>query len=553
MIRSKLGLGASRSVSSKLSGLLVANYSSAAGLASRGLVVGMYSDFTWHESQATSALLHQQHGSEFSRNIIDELRGTGWSGKPGEVRVIHDRSPLLSPAAEGSARQIAVVGLGSRSKQSLPDVLEIIRKAVANGAKSLRDCSVKSIDVDVLADSHAAAEGVTLGLYRYDRLKSGYNGEKAAEVVINPLLEPGQSATEFSDPRKLTWLSGLEYARSQNFARDLATAPANLMTPTLFSESVVAELKSIPNVSVQVHDSQWAELQGMGAFLSVAQGSDQPLRFLEIVYTNAPAQSGYLAWVGKGVTFDSGGISIKPSAGMDLMKGDMSGAASVVAAMRGVAKLQLPINVVCCVPLCENMINGKAIKPGDVFKAMNGKTIEVLNTDAEGRLILADALTYVTRKYKPHTTIDVATLTGAMDVALGGVFSGVFSGSSSLWDMIRNASVFTGDLSWRMPLHSFYGEVMKGTVADLANIGGGRQAGACTAAMFLRDFVEMEGSDESLAPSSDANETALNWAHIDTAGTMETRNSDGHEVKGMTGRPTRMLIEFARQKVLSGL
>ncbi|KAJ1919829.1 hypothetical protein H4219_001738 [Mycoemilia scoparia] len=525
---------------------------------SKGLIFGMYSNFEWSETEATKSNFtgSASEGQAISQNITEELKASGWKGKAGEARVVYTSLPSLG---DNQKHHVAIVGLGEKQHQQQKDqnassqFQEIIRKAVANGAKRLKERSVKDIDIDVIGYGHAEAEGAVLGLYSFDSLKSRDEDSPDPKNIALNSLGGSNANTAFlnTNPNALSWGTGLIYGQSQNLARDLATTPANLMTPSIFCQRACAELDSIPNVETNVYDAQWAEAHGMGAFLSVSQGSDEPLKFLEIKYTNAPKENGYIAWVGKGVTFDSGGISIKPSNGMELMKGDMGGAASVLSAFVGVAKLQLPINLVCCIPLCENLVNGKATKPGDVVRAMNGKTIEVINTDAEGRLILADALTYVTRRYKPNTTIDVATLTGAMDIALGGVYSGVFSASSKLWEQISMASTFTGDLSWRMPLHQIYGDMMKGTVSDLANIGGGRKAGACSAAMFLQNFVEMGQPDSSKA--TDPNNTSLEWAHMDIAGAMETSSSDGYDVKGMTGRPTRMLIEFARQRSLEKL
>ncbi|KAJ3260328.1 hypothetical protein HK103_000963 [Boothiomyces macroporosus] len=295
--------------------------------------------------------------------------------------------------------------------------------------------------------------------------------------------------------------------------------PANYMTPTIFCEKATEFFKGIPNVQVIIRDRSWAEEQKMGAFISVSNGSSQPLKFLEIRYNG-------------GVTFDSGGISIKPSTGMAMMKGDMGGAAVVLSSLHGVASLGLPLNVVASIPLTENMPSGSATKPGDVVIASNGLSIEVDNTDAEGRLILADAIYYTAKTFKPHTLIELSTLTGAMDVALGTGYAGVFTNSDIVWEELLFAGLKTGDEFWRMPLSDVYAPQIKSKVADLKNVGG-RGAGSCTAALFLKSFIP-EGSK-------------VGFAHIDIAGVMHNEAPSDLLGAGMTGRPTRSIIEFCKR------
>ncbi|KAG8926227.1 hypothetical protein FRC02_009058 [Tulasnella sp. 418] len=243
-----------------------------------------------------------------------------------------------------------------------------------------------------------------------------------------------------------------------------------------------------------------------------------------------------LVFVGKGITFDSGGISLKPSANMKLMRGDMGGAATVVSAALAIAKQKLPINLTVITPLAENLPGPSANKPGDVIVAMNGKTVEIDNTDAEGRLILSDAIYYATSTFKPTTVIDVATLTGAMVVALGTVYSGVFTNSDSLWKEIEAAGLDTYDRFWRMPLDEDYAPQISGSNADLCNTGG-REAGSCTAALFLKSFVD----------GIDKDDATIRWAHIDIAGSMDTTRAGAYQEKGMTGRPVRSLIALAQK------
>ncbi len=279
----------------------------------------------------------------------------------------------------------------------------------------------------------------------------------------------------------------------------------------------------------------------------ILQGTEEPAKFVEIIYNGAAAADApKLGFVGKGVCFDTGGISIKGAAAMDLMRSDMGGAAAVVSTIRAIAELQLPINVVGATPLVENMPSGTATKPGDVFEAMNGLTVNVLNTDAEGRLILSDALTHVSREYKPHTLIDVATLTGAILHALGHVYSGVFVEDESLWQELKRAGEAEHDRFWRMPLDDEYMHSIDHTNADLANQG--RPAGSATAAIFLKQFVEGLEDRSKLKEGSQEGRPTVRYAHIDIAGTSEPGRALDYQPKNLlTGRPTRALIEFARR------
>jgi aminopeptidase len=315
--------------------------------------------------------------------------------------------------------------------------------------------------------------------------------------------------------------------------------PANLLTPTLFAERAQTLLGNEKNISLTVRERDWVEQQKMGAFLSVSKGSAEPLKFLEIKYSGGTNGASPLAIVGKGVTFDSGGISLKPSAGMALMKGDMGGAAVVIGTMWAISQMELPINIIAAIPLTENMPSGSATKPGDVVFASNGLSIEVDNTDAEGRLILADAIYHVTKTYKPHSLIELSTLTGAMDVALGASYAGVFTNSDTLWAKLESAGKIAGDKFWRMPLCDSYKSDIKSTVADLKNVGG-RSAGSCTAAIFLNEFLPKNSK--------------VQFAHIgilvliaDIAGVMHHSKPIGCLSAGMTGRPTRSIIEFCKK------
>ena len=304
-----------------------------------------------------------------------------------------------------------------------------------------------------------------------------------------------------------------------NLAKEWANRPANLATPSLLSDEA-KRLAKFKNMRVEVLGPKEVAKLKMGAFMAVAQGSAQPLRFIVVRYQGAETAQAPVVLVGKGITFDTGGISLKPSAEMDEMKFDMCGAASVLGAMHAIGQLQPKQNVVALIPSCENMPDAAAVKPGDVVTSMSGQTIEILNTDAEGRLILCDALTYA-KRFKPAHVIDVATLTGACVIALGHVRSGMFTADDALATALHEAGEKTRDLCWRMPLDEAYGKSLKSNFADIPNIGGGRAGGSITAAKFLEKFTD-----------------AFKWAHLDIAGSAW----DSGAAKGATGRPVPLLV-----------
>jgi leucyl aminopeptidase len=313
---------------------------------------------------------------------------------------------------------------------------------------------------------------------------------------------------------------GVAVAHGVELAKEWANRPGNHATPSLLAEAA-RRLAKQPRVSVDVLGPKDVAKLGMGAFLAVAQGSEEPLRFIVLKYQGAAKSSAPVVLVGKGITFDTGGISIKPAPEMDEMKFDMGGAASVLGTFAALAELQPAINVIGLVPSCENMPDGRAVKPGDVVTSMSGQTIEVLNTDAEGRLILCDALTYAER-FKPRALIDIATLTGACVIALGAVRSGLFSNHEELAAALLDAGQAALDPTWRMPLDDDYAEGLKSNFADMGNVGG-RPAGAGTAANFLQKFVGEHG-----------------WAHLDIAGVAWK----GGAAKGATGRPVPLLVQY---------
>ncbi len=317
--------------------------------------------------------------------------------------------------------------------------------------------------------------------------------------------------------------------RAMNFARNLSDLPANHCTPEHLAEEAKSRALKF-GAKAKIHTPEQIAKLGMNAFLSVARGSNVEPRFIELSYTGGKRGDAPIVLIGKGITFDSGGISLKPGAGMDEMKYDMCGAATVIAAFCAAAELKLPINLIALVPTCENMPSGHANRPGDIVKTMNGLTVEILNTDAEGRLILCDALTYA-EKFKPQAVVDVATLTGACIIALGHVAGGVMGNNQELINQILNASDISNDKMWQLPLWDEYREQLKSNFADLANIGG-RPAGTITAGIFLSHFAEK-----------------YPWAHLDIAGTAWKSGKD----KGATGRPVPLLLSFlvARAQISS--
>ncbi|XP_033870091.1 cytosol aminopeptidase [Acipenser ruthenus] len=479
----------------------------------KGLVLGVY-----EKEKEDSSLQFTEAGEAFDRSVSGKLREllaiSGPALKKGKSRLfygVHKDFP-----------SVVVVGLGKTSagvcnNENWDIGKENIRAAVSVGCRQLQDLEIPEVEVDPCGDPQSAAEGAVLGLFEYDELK-----QKKKTVVKTQLH--GSADRE-------AWGKGLLYAEGQNLARHLMEGPANYITPTCFAETIQKRLQSVSDkVTVHIRPKSWIEDHQMGAFLSVSKGSDEPPVFLEIQYNgSAHASLPPLVLVGKGVTFDSGGISLKPSSGMDAMRADMGGAATVCAAIVTAAALKLPLNIVGLAPLCENMPNGSANKPGDVVRAKNGKTIQIDNTDAEGRLILADALCYA-HSFNPKAIVNAATLTGAMDVALGSAAAGVFTNSDWLWNHLNQASVVTGDRVWRMPLYQHYTrQVTESQLADLNNVGKySRSGGACTAAAFLKEFV-----------------TAPHWAHLDIAGVMSNKEEVPYLRKGMSGRPTRTLVEFA--------
>ncbi|MYE84446.1 MAG: leucyl aminopeptidase [Gammaproteobacteria bacterium] len=390
--------------------------------------------------------------------------------------------------------------------------------AVRDAVWCLNEMPAPEPEPGVPADAHwktrHALGALSAALYRYDEHKSKPSPDRGiARVAV--LAEPG---TRNAVRRAVRDGNALD--AGMGLARDLANAPANVCTPQYLADAV-SELAELENVSVEVLEEAQMEDLGMGAFLSVTRGSDIPAKLIAARYQGGSESDAPFVLVGKGVTFDTGGISLKPGAAMDEMKFDMCGAASVAGALRAAALANLPINVVAILAAAENMPSGKASRPGDIVSTMSGQTVEILNTDAEGRLLLCDALTFA-RRYEPCAVVDVATLTGACVIALGAHASALYANDEDLGRQLAAAGRVTSDRAWPMPLWDDYQEQLKSNFADMANIGG-RPAGSITAACFLSRFAD-----------------GLCWAHLDVAGTAWRSGAR----KGATGRPVPLLFQY---------
>jgi leucyl aminopeptidase len=444
-------------------------------------------------------------------------------GKFGEVSIVHTFGKL--PAA-----MIAIAGLGKRQDFNV----DKIRGVTGEFCRALRKLNCHKIatilhgagigGIESEASAQAIAEGAILGLYSFTKYKKPeYENIEEMLIMVRekekvPILESAIG-------------KGKLITEATSLARDMVNEPANYMTPSQMAEAA-KDIASKYNLELKVFDREDMEAMGMGALLGVAKGSNQPPKLITLSYRGDERSEKAVGFLGKGITFDSGGISIKPSEGMDEMKDDMAGAAAVMTAIRAIAQLRPKINVTAIIAATENLPSGTALKPGDVLKAMNGKTIEVISTDAEGRLTLADALSYA-QKLGLSPLIDLATLTGACRVALGTLYSGLFGNDQDLVDKVLKAAERTGERMWQMPMPEEYKEQNKSEIANVKNVGN-RYGGAITAALFLAEFV--------------AN---IPWVHIDIAGTAFSTKESGYIVKGATGVGVRTLVELALSEAKS--
>ena len=444
----------------------------------------------------------------------DFMAGAGFEGKADEV--------LAVPAAGLTAKAVVLVGLGDRAKVTA----ESIRRAGAALAK--RATKAKTVATTILdavpagpdrvAAAQALAEGMTLGGYTFLRYKQKGDAPVTEQVVV---LSRRDDAVQAALER------GAAIGRAVAWARDLVNEPAGALTPSKLAEEAQRAAEA-GGLDLEVLDEVAIANEGLGGLLGVSLGSEQPPRLIKLTYEpdrSSGQARGTVALVGKGITFDSGGLSLKTADGMETMKTDMSGAAAVIGAMSVLRDVGVPVKVIAFVPTTENMPGGRAIKPGDVLKIRNGKTVEVLNTDAEGRLILADGLSLAVEE-NPDAVIDLATLTGACMVALGLKVAGLMGNDEGWMAQVRAAADRAGEPVWPLPLPEEYRKDLDSEIADLKNITGNRYAGALTAGLFLSEFAG-----------------DVPWAHLDIAGPARSPSDDGYTVKGGTGFGVRTLVE----------
>lgn len=437
------------------------------------------------------------------------VRSEGFAAEAGKTLVIHSHGKI-------SAQKIVIAGVGNVKELTVANLQKSAASA-ANASKAKRLAVVLS---EKLAPQ-AVVEGVMLGNYQFTRHKTI---EKEKQVKI-------EECVFLTTPNKLNAVTqaaalGESVSDGVVMARDLVNEPPSLTTPTYLADMAKSLAKGTITISCEVFGKSDLEKMGMGGLLAIARGSEEEPKFIKLVYKGGGRKT--IALVGKGVTFDSGGLSLKPSDAMETMKMDMGGAATILGVFSVLAELRPKVNVIGLVAATENMPGARAVKPGDVVTIMNGKTVEVLNTDAEGRMVLADGLSYAVDKVKPDVVIDIATLTGACVVALGEEVAGLFTSDQNLGENLLTAAHEAGEAVWQMPLVSQYRELMKGDVADLKNIGGGKWGGAITGALFLQEFTD----------------PAIPWAHLDIAGPAFSEKDSPLTPKGGTGFGVRMLINY---------
>jgi leucyl aminopeptidase len=460
------------------------------------------------ETSADTRVIGLFDGESLTDGPLKALSDSGEaSGKARKVAVTHE-----------DGRRVLVAGLGKRDEFDA----EAARVAAAVAAGRARELSAKSLSWAAPPGDGVAGglvEGTLLALYKFDRFKSSSDEDPAGGGIESlEIVSEHDSAAEVERARVI--------AEAANAARDLQNLPSNVATPSFLADRASEIAATSDRLTFEALGPDEIREHKMGAFLAVAQGSDTEPRLIVLRYDGGSGP--HLGYVGKAVTFDTGGISIKPAAKMQDMKFDMSGGAAVLEAMAAIAALEIPVRVTAVVPSTENMPSGHSMKPGDIVTASNGKTIEVNNTDAEGRLILADALVYAVAE-GAERLVDLATLTGAIVVALGSTYSGLFSNDDDWCGEVEAASSATGELGWRMPLHPEFLELTKGVYADLTNASDVRKASSCYAAEFLRQFVDEKP-----------------WVHVDIAGTAWDQRR-AYNGTGASGFGVRMLVELAQR------
>ena len=475
-------------------------------------IVGVYDKGTL---SAAAEELDKRIGGRIARLVKrGDLRG-----KTGDVVLLADLS--------GPVERVVVVGLGGRNSFKRKQYRKALASALGVVARTGAKDAVSYLGLDGVgdADTYALTRiAVEVGSNSQYRIPDHKTANKRPKPTLTKLgIAVSGRGDRGNAERAIAHGEGI--GAGVSLMRDLANQPANVCTPGYLAKAARNLAREHRKISVRVlNEAECRRLQ-MGSFLSVTRGTQEPAYLIVLEYKGGTRGEAPTALVGKGVTFDTGGISLKPPPAMDEMKFDMSGAASVLGTFKAIATMDLPINVVGVVPACENMPSGLATKPGDIVKSMSGQTIEILNTDAEGRLILCDAITYA-RRFKPDVVIDIATLTGAIVVSLGNVYSGLFGNDEDLIAALEDAGRRADDRAWRMPIGEEYAEQLKSNFADFANVAG-REGGAITAACFLAKFTD-----------------GLKWAHLDVAGTAY----QGGSQKGSTGRPVPLLVDYLLNK-----
>jgi leucyl aminopeptidase len=472
------------------------------------------------EDASDLAVLVSFEGEELPAGIGDLLEPADFRGKLNQTSLVYPRGSV-------APTRVLLVGLGERASVDT----ERIRQALATAIRQVRSLQVSAAVVGLPPDmsmpaaslGQAAAEGLHLGAYRYNVHRTGLPAEETFEVGTVTIVVPGDTAELAGGAA-----TGSVIAAAECFARDLVNTPGELKTPPLLAGQAVSLGERASSISVTIFDEQRLAAEGFGGILAVGKGSDSPPRFIIMEYGADLSDVPTICIVGKGLTFDSGGLNIKTAEGMETMKNDMGGSAAVFGIMQAVAGLGLPLHVVGLVPSAENMPSGRSYRPGDIIYSLSGKTIEILNTDAEGRVILSDGLFYAQR-YAPDAIIELSTLTGAVIIALGNVATAVMATDQTLADGLVSAGGTSGDRAWQLPLWDDYHEMVKSDVADLKNLAG-RAAGSITAGAFLAAFV----GDHA-------------FAHLDIAGTawLDSPKKPYH-TKGGTGAGVRLVTEFLR-------
>lgn len=449
------------------------------------------------------------------------LTSEKFEGKPGQISYVHTGGKI-------PAERVLVVGLGPhrRGERTRADA-EPVRRAVSAAVRRARDLGAATVAVFVPPNglsprerAQAIVEGGLLGTYRFEK----YLKEKATKAVrALTVLEPDRrSAAGGRDGVRL----GQIWAEATCLTRDLVNEPANVVTPTFLARRA-GEIARDGGLKLKVMERAECARMGMGAYVGVAQGSEEPPKFIHLTYTPSGRARRRVVIVGKGITFDSGGLDLKSADGMLRMKDDMAGAAAVLGLFQALGRLKPPVEVHGLIAATENMPSGTAQRPGDIVRAMNGLTVEIGNTDAEGRLTLADALAYAAKHIKPDEMVDMATLTGAVVIALGQGVSGVMASDDGLCGRVLAAADLAGERMWRLPLHDEYRDGLKSDIADLNNISSQRGAGAIVAALFMREFT-----------------SGIPWAHLDIAGTAFTERDLPLGPKGATGVTVRTLLGY---------